>query len=270
VPEDLALLRRLDAYLDAAPRTAVRTEEVGPFTLFVREGEGWRYYARPTPGAGSFTRDHVEAVRARQRALDQPEALEWVVQVAPGVAPAAEAAGMATHLMPLMHLPLDAVRTVPPPAGSEIRFAAADDDLAATIAVAELGFGDPGTRRGATGTEALRAAAAAVAPGIVATTRERVREGLTVSAAAFVDDAPVSVGSHQPVDGATEIVGVATLPAFRRRGFGAAVTSALIADARDRGVDVICLSAGSDDIARVYARAGFERVGEVGAAEPAA
>jgi len=267
MPEDLTLLRRIDAYLDGVPRSAVRTETIGPFTLFVREGNGWRYYARPTPGAGTFSADDVERVRARQRDLGQPEAIEWVADLAPGVGPAAEAGGLATHLMPLMHLPAGAARSVAPPDGVEIRIATPEDDLATITAVAMVGFGNPGTGPGEAGIETLRGVSASIDPGGLAFSHERVRRGLTVTAAAFLDGVPVSVGSHQPCEGATEIVGVATLPAFRRRGIGAAVTSALLDDAIARGVEVICLSAGSRDIARVYGRAGFRQVGEVGAAE---
>ena len=71
---DLTLLRRIDAYLDAAPRTGARTETIGPCTLFLNEGHGWRYYARPTPGAGGVTAEaigrceHVSASsRSRKR-----------------------------------------------------------------------------------------------------------------------------------------------------------------------------------------------------------
>lgn len=269
MPDDLALLRRIDAYLDGVPRSAARTEAVGPFTLFVQEGNGWRYYARPTPGSEVFAPSDILAVRARQRELAQPEAIEWVVDVASGVGAAAEAAGLATHRMPLMHLPPGAERPVTPPLGVELRIAAPDDDIATLSAVAALGFGAPGTDVGATGPEALAEAAAAADPGVIGFTRTRMRDGLTVTAAAFVDGAPVSVGSHQPYEGATEIVGVATLPAYRRRGIGAAVTAALIGDALARGVEVVFLSAGDQDIARVYARAGFRQVGEVGAAEAA-
>jgi len=270
VPDDLSLLRRIDAYLDAVPRSAVRTEAIGPFTLFVQEGNGWRYYARPTPGAERFTPGDVDAVRARQRALGQPEAIEWVVGLAPGVGPAADAAGLATHTMPLMHLPAGARKHVAPPDGVEIRLADAGDDLAAITAVAMVGFGNPGTGAGAVGVEALAGAAAAIDPGILTFTRERMRQGATVTAVAFVDAAPVSIGSHNPCEGATELVGIATLPAYRRRGIGAAVTSVLIGDATGRGIETICLSAGSHDVARVYAQAGFRQVGEVGSAEVAA
>ena len=78
---------------------------------------------------------------------------------------------------------------------------------------------------------------------------------------AVAEDAsgPVAAGSHQPVAGVTEIVGVATLPSARRRGLGALVTAALVQDARTTGVRLVFLSAGSDDVARVYEKVGFAR-----------
>jgi GNAT superfamily N-acetyltransferase len=267
VPDDPTLLL-IDTYLDAVPRSAVRTETVGPLTLFVQEGNGWRYYARPTPGARAFTPDHIEAVRARQRELGQPEAIEWVVELAPGLGPAAVAAGMAIHQMPLMYLPPGGVPSVTAADDVQIRFAGPEDDLAQLTAVAMIGFEHPGTEAADVGAAALADAAAAADDGIVEFTRERMRAGATVTAAAYVDGVPVSVGSHNPCGGTTEIVGVATLPAYRRRGIGAAVIAALIGDARDRAIETICLSAGSRDVARVYARAGFRQVGEVGAAQP--
>ena len=78
---------------------------------------------------------------------------------------------------------------------------------------------------------------------------------------AEAEHGPVATGMHQPVDGVSEVVGVATLPAVRRQGLGGAVTGALVEDALARGVTTVFLSAGSEDIARVYARLGFRRVG---------
>ncbi len=228
MPDDLTLLRRIDAYLDAVPRPVVRTETVGPFTLFVQDGNGWRYYARPTPGASVFTASDVGAVRARQRELGQPETIEWVVDLAPGVGPAAAGAGLTTQRMPLMHLPSGAASDVAPPEDVEIRFAGEDDDLATLIGVAIVGFGTPGTDVGDVAPGAVGEAAAAIDPAIVAFTRERLRAGGTVTVGAFIDGVPVAVGSHNPCEGATEIVGVATLATHRRRGIGAALTSALI------------------------------------------
>ncbi|MGH2634640.1 MAG: GNAT family N-acetyltransferase [Actinomycetota bacterium] len=264
------LLRRIDAYLDAVPRSVVRTEEIGPFTLFVNEGRGWRYYARPRPGAASFSDADVEAVRRRQRELRQPQELEWVEELAPGVGPAARATGLEVATMPLMHLPRAGFRTSAPGAGVEIAFASPHDDVGTLMAVATLAFGAPGTGVGEIGTESLGESAANADPATVEFARERIAAGLAVTAVAKVDGLPVAVGTHQPVRGVTEIVGVGSLPAFRRRGLGAMVTSALVDDAFARGVETVFLSAGDATIARVYARVGFRTIGHVGAAAPPA
>ncbi|MGH3928591.1 MAG: GNAT family N-acetyltransferase, partial [Pseudonocardiaceae bacterium] len=76
-------------------------------------------------------------------------------------------------------------------------------------------------------------------------------------------------GQHQPVGTVSEIVGVGTLPTARRRGLGLAVTTTLVADARSRGMRTIFLSAGDDDVARIYTRLGFRRCATALIAEPA-
>ena len=262
---DLTLLRRVDAYLDAAPRTGARTETIGPCTLFLNEGHGWRYYARPTPDASGFTADAIGAVRARQRELVQPEAFEWIGELAPEVGPAAEATGMQVVDHPLMVLSRD-VEIGPAPEGVDVAIVDADDDLAALSAVAEVGFAAPGTASGEPGAAEAAAAAGRQSPDTIAFQRGRMVAGLTVAAAARVSGVVAAVGWHQPLEGVSEIVGVATLPVFRRRGLGAAVTAALVADALERGIDLVFLSADDDDVARVYAKVGFERVGTACAA----
>ncbi len=88
-------------------------------------------------------------------------------------------------------------------------------------------------------------------------------------AAAFGPDGPLAAGSCQAVDSVAEITGVGVLPSVRRRGLGAAVTALLAADARDRGVQTIFLSASDGAVARVYARIGFREIGTAMIAEPA-
>jgi phosphoserine phosphatase len=46
-----------------------------------------------------------------------------------------------------------------------------------------------------------------------------------------------------------------------RRGIAAALTSVLVAEALERGIQTVFLSAGDETIARVYGQVGFERVG---------
>ncbi|MFF3401980.1 GNAT family N-acetyltransferase [Streptomyces sp. NPDC002659] len=86
-------------------------------------------------------------------------------------------------------------------------------------------------------------------------------------AAAVEDGKALCAGQHQPVGPISEIVGVGTLPTARRRGLALAVTAALVADARSRGVETLFLSAGDDD-APIYARLGFRRVATALIAEP--
>jgi hypothetical protein len=42
----------LEKYYDDVPRSGARAEDFGALTLFVREGAGWPYYARPTWSSG--------------------------------------------------------------------------------------------------------------------------------------------------------------------------------------------------------------------------
>ena len=254
------LLPAIEAYYDAVPRTAARTESLGPFTLFVNPGPGWPYYARPTLGATAFTPADVVRVRERQRSLGVPEALEWVAEMTPRVRPAAEAAGLHVREHPLLVLDPSEHRHLPPLAGVVIRLVAPEDDLATLGAVAGVAFAWPGTSVGPAATVEVAAAAAGRPPEAVAFERARLRAGWTIMAAAYVDDQPVAVGSHQPVGGVSEIVGVATLPAFRRRGIAAVLTDVLVEDAGRRGVQTVFLSAGDAAVARVYERVGFRRL----------
>lgn len=98
--------------------------------------------------------------------------------------------------------------------------------------------------------------------------RQRLRSGRICMAVALVDGQPVAVGSHQPIEDVSEIVGVGTLPSHRRRGIGAAVTDFLLEDALKRGVRTVFLSAGSADVARIYGSVGFRPVATACVAEP--
>jgi ribosomal protein S18 acetylase RimI-like enzyme len=265
------VLGRLEAYYDAVPRSAARTEEHGPLTLFVAEGVPWPYYARPRLGeAAALSPADVARVRERQRELGVAEAFEWVHETTPSLLPAAEAAGLDVLRAPLLVLDRAAWLPHDPPAGVRVRMLDPDDaDLAAATAVAHVAFSVAGTAAGPAGADRDLVASGFSGEQLEAR-RARMRERLTATAAATDADGPLCVGSHQPVGDVTEIVGVGTLPAARRRGLAAAVTSRLVEDADARGVEVVFLSAGSEEIARVYGRLGFRRLGTACIAEPPA
>lgn len=281
------LLKLIDSYRDAAPRTGARAETIGPFTLFVGPEIGWRYYARPVPGASFFTPEAVRAVLARQRDLHMPESFEWIKETHPQLAAVMLDAGLRVRERPLMaqehsgfvarasarpggggnRTPAVREGTVgkaPPlavPEGVHLRLVTPDDDLALIGAVAYVAFSHPGTAAGTAGIAALQQAVLNSHPGTVQFERDRLKGGFTVMAAAFVDTLPVCTGSYQPVSDVAEVVAVGTLPAWRRRGIAPALTALLADHAKAHGARTIFLSAGDNEIARVYQRAGFRTIG---------
>lgn len=269
-----ALLDRIEEYYDAIPRHAARVEDHGPLTLFVREGQGRPFYARPARGRpGPLEAADVQKVRARQRELGIPESFEWVAETTPTLRSAAEEAGLVVHEHPLMVLDpgTPATPSQALPGTISVRVVGADDPiLPSALAVPHLAFAEPGTHVGHAGTAQLAEAAdACVADGTVERSTLRIRAGLTAVAAAVEHGAALAAGQHQPLAGISEIVGVGTLPAARRRGLGLAVTAELVADARSRGAATVFLSAGDNDVARIYARLGFREIGTALIAEPA-
>lgn len=262
------VLRHIERYFDTVPRATARVEEVGPFTLFVAE-RGWPYYARPRLAYdGPVQAEDVYAVRARQRELGVPENLEWVDEAAPGLLAAAEAAGLQVHHCPL--LMLEELSAPLPACDVEVRLLGpSDPELALVRAAIDVGFQHGGTDVGAASIAERDVSAASQDPGAGAAQRELMDAGLLQVAGAFAAEGAVGGGSHSPRGDVTEITGVAVLPSARRRGIGAAITAALARDARDRGVATVICSAQSAEVARVYERIGFRRVGTACIAEPA-
>ncbi|MGW7586190.1 GNAT family N-acetyltransferase [Kitasatospora sp. NPDC054768] len=273
---DRPLLDEIERYYDAVPRSAARTEDFGPLTLFVRDGGGWPYYARPALGhrGSAATAEDVRRVLERQRELGVPEAFEWVAEQTPELRAAVEAAGLTVHEHPLLVLgPQDEAAPAPElPEPVEVRVLAPDGpELAAALAVPHLAFGDPGTAVGPTGAAELATAAARLtADGTAEQVARRIAAGTTVLAAALEDGTALCAGQHNPVGPVTEVAGVGTLPSARRRGLGLAVTAALVAHARANGVRTVFLSAADEDVARIYRRAGFRTFATALIAEPSA
>ena len=267
--DNAAAIDLIDAFCDAIPRRLARAEPHGPLVLFVKEGAGWPYYARPRRGSREeITADQLREVRARQRELGLPESFEWVAQTAPGLARAAAAAGLGVASHPLMIL--DGPARVPAlPPGVTVRAVPPDEpDLGSVMAVPSVAFGHPGTSPGTPGPAERDKLAAARDPARLEQLRTLLVSGHSVLAAAFSDEGPLAAGSCQTANGVAEITGVGTLPSARRRGLGAAVTALLASLASGRGAHTVFLSASDDAVARVYAGIGFRRIGTAMIAEP--
>lgn len=263
------VLGRLESYYDTAPRARAEVEEHGPLTLFVARS-GWPYYARPRLGLDRpVSADAVSAVLARQRERGVPQALEWVHETTPSLETAALAAGMTVALCPL--LVLDGPPRERPSAAEVRQVSPGDPAVGAVHAAISVGFGAGGTAVGeASVTE--RDAWAARGEESLEPLEDQLRSGLSVMFGAFDSEAgAVGGGNHNPrvVDGAgvSEVVGVAVLPAYRRRGIAAHLSGELARHALDSGADTVFCSAQDDAVARVYGSVGFRRVGTACIAE---
>ncbi len=265
MPTRPGLLDRVEGYFAAAPLLDTRIEAVGALDVPVGD-PAWPHPARPRPGAGRVTEADVRAAVAVQEAADVPPAVEWIQERSPELAAAAAAAGLDVEELPLLVAadPVDLLL----PAGVRLYVVGADDPGLPTYQrISAVAFAHPGgqsdVREDDVDTTVARARTRAL--------RERIATGRTVMIVAVEHGTPVAVGSHQPVDvdgtEVSEVVGVATLPRFRGRGLGAGLASALVSHARETA-DLVFLTAGDDDVARVYERVGFARLATTGVAEP--
>lgn len=260
---------------DGIPRAGgAQAEPVGPFELFRPTAKGaWPLYARPRLGVTDFAPADVAAVQARQRELGLPEAIEWVDNVTPALLPAVRATGASVVLAPLMVL--DVMRLPDPTTLAAAELVALDPDspeflglYAASGAVAALGFAAAGTTVGPAGPAERDAAIGPINPDRAARLAEGCRSGRTGEAIARTrNEGVLARGAFQGFDGGAEIVGVATLPAARRRGLGAAVSAFVARLALDRGYGLVFLGAADTTVARVYARIGFTHIGTACIAE---
>jgi ribosomal protein S18 acetylase RimI-like enzyme len=301
VSVDSGLFDRLERFYDALPRPWTRVEEIGSLVLFIREGEGWPYYARPRPGSHTPSAADITHTRARQRELGLPETFEWVHETTPDLLAVARSAGLDVLLAPL--LVLDPAALVPdlPLRDATIRYldpAAATfaTDMSDSRAVGRLGFAAPAhqTPLDAVKLDAMDLDAADLDPAEKALTiddagpverdaceplsAEEVRQARKMFAGGdyltAVAESPaegiVATATSQRSGDVAEIVGVATLPSARRRGYASQLTATIAGRLLKDGVHLVFLSAGDDDVARLYTRVGFRRVGTACIAEPAA
>ncbi|WP_319458645.1 GNAT family N-acetyltransferase [Micromonospora sp. RTP1Z1] len=268
---------RLERFYDAVPRDGARAEEYGALVLFVRDGAGWPFYARPRRDATAPpSLADVTAVRARQRELGLPEAFEWVHEVTPDLLTVTRSAGLSVLEAPLMVL--DPAGPPDPATLSDVPVRVLDPaspgfagDVAIRRAVAAVGFSHGGTARGGAGPAERNAVIAHLDVAALDEEGARIADGRRISVLAETpEEGALASGMAMRVEDVAEIAGVATLPVARRRGLGAAVTATLARELRAAGTDLIFLSAGSEEIARVYLKVGFRRVGTACIAEPAA
>jgi ribosomal-protein-alanine N-acetyltransferase len=80
---------------------------------------------------------------------------------------------------------------------------------------------------------------------------------------ACIDGRPVGFALARTVLNEGELLLLAILPAMRRRGIGGTLLRSVIADARDRGAEMLHLEVrANNDAVQLYRNAGFSKIGE--------
>ncbi|MFF1462696.1 GNAT family N-acetyltransferase [Streptomyces sp. NPDC058330] len=220
----------------------------GPFT--VRHNPDWetKYanYAIPDQGAVPTAED-IAALVAAMRERGRLPRLEYLPACAPAVESALLAAGFTAENRASVLVCTPGTLLVPEPvAGLDIAEPATDAEFTTAAAVQHTGFGGEG------GPE----------DGEIAWLRKATADG-GASALALLDGEPAGAGGcSAPMDGISELTGLAVAAGFRRRGVGAALAAWLTTTAFARGCRTVWLEPGDPDVERIYAGIGYRRAGE--------
>jgi ribosomal protein S18 acetylase RimI-like enzyme len=165
-----------------------------------------------------------------------------VDQVTRSLLPAVLGAGHEPHRYPLLVMPAD-VEVAPDPRARALE--PAEPHLSLALGSVSAGF---------EGRDAVEPKDPGRHP-------EMMKRGDLVVVASFEGNRLCGAGSAAPRGDVAELMGIAVPPGHRGRGHGTAITSGLVAACRERGVEVVFLSAGSDAAADIYRRVGFVDVG---------
>jgi ribosomal protein S18 acetylase RimI-like enzyme len=238
----------LEAYMRKAAALTHDVVELPPFVIFFNPNDALRFhnYAKPLEPTGGDLRAVLAELRAVFVARDRLPRFEFIAEFAPDFGAALTAAGFAlegrTVLLtctrdtfhPALSIPGLEIVTLTPDSPAE--------DLLARMEVQRQGFGDTSGE----------------APTLADVERFRPKLERYAAFLARLDETPVAAGDFTaPLDGFTELVGIATLEEYRRRGIGSALTAHAAQTAFERGVEIAFLTAADERAGRVYERVGF-------------
>ncbi len=225
--------------------------EAPPFELFFTPNDALRFYnyGVPTEPVRDISPEMLAALRAEFARRERLLRFEFIEQYAPDLSAALAAAGLIEEgRNPLMVCTPETFHPAPVVPSLEIRPlapASSRADLAAFISVQERSFGEE-DQVGPTDAQ-------------VEDLHRRSGQGGHYFLG-LLDGEPAATGAYTaPLDGFTELVGIATLAEYRRRGIASALTADMTQAAFREGVRVVFLGAADERAGRVYQRVGFRQ-----------
>ena len=239
----------LQAYIRKAAALTHDVVEAPPFVLFFNPSDDLRFYnyGVPVEPMSRLQDGELASLRAVFAAHNRLLRFEFIEEAAPDLASAFAAAGLAEEgRNPLLVCTPDSLRLaveVPGLAICRLTPESPRADLAAFISVQGRSFGEE---------DRIEPTDAQVDD-----LRRRSAQGSHYFLG-LLEGEPVAAGAHTaPLDGFTELVGIATLAEYRRRGIAGALVAAMTEAAFRSGVRVAFLSAADERAGRVYERVGF-------------
>jgi ribosomal protein S18 acetylase RimI-like enzyme len=247
---DVSALERIQTHVRRYAAERREVKKIGPFlATFGRHSNGpYLNYAVPDDWSEPTAGEILALVRAFEKRRLRPR-----VEVAPALAPhaaaaLAEAGFFSEGTFSLMACTNESLREVPGPDGMEVALVENDEQCRAVLEIRHDAFGEPGP---VTEVDVARARSTVRGGGLAAIVVDFASGGAVASGACLV-----------PYDRITEVTSIGVRPDCRRRGIGAAVTSALTRAALLAGCEMVYLTPAHEEGERLYERVGFVTVGE--------
>lgn len=246
-----AEITRLQSYLRENARIQYDSVALPPFTLFIKPSDPFPYfnYAIPDGPARGDLAEVLGALRVEFHARERIARFEFFEAFAPELPAALRDCGFVEESrdwsMTCTPGDLCCPQEVPGLTITTIGARSTDEDLRDFLTAQRQGF-DPQNTTPVTAEEVTRA-----------------RDSFARSGAgAFLgrmNGAPAGASYYgRPIGGVSELAGIATLEAFRRRGIASLLTWHAAQAVFDAGVEVAFLTAEDARAGRVYERVGFQ------------
>jgi ribosomal protein S18 acetylase RimI-like enzyme len=239
---------QLQSYLRHSAAQGREVIAAPPFTCYFDPGTDFSFfnYAIPDAPVGGNLEQPLATLRGIFHAHDRTPRFEFIQEYTPDLAQALHAAGFKQEGSYPLLLCTPETLIIPSVPSLEIRRLTPESSLdeARVFSVVQGQGFDPYN-----------------VPQPSDADLERLLQGLAHYGAflAYLDGEPVAAGNFSaPHDGLTELTGIATLTAFRRRGIGSALTAHMTQAAFEQGVSAAFLTAGDEQAGRVYTRVGFQ------------